>query len=119
VVNREVVREHLLRELPFLACERVLMEAVRSGGDRQELHERLRRHAQAALGEVKAGRANDLFPRLAADPAFAPHVTRRLLDPRLHVGLAAEQTEEFLTEAVTPALRRHRRRLGRPVELEA
>ena len=119
VVNREVVREHLRRELPFLACERVLMEAVRSGGNRQELHERLRRHAQAALAEVKAGRANDLFPRLAGDPAFAPYISDRLLDPRLHIGLAAEQTEEFLSESVTPVLRRHRRRLGRPVELEA
>jgi adenylosuccinate lyase len=119
VVNREVIREHLRRELPFLACERVLMEAVRGGGDRQQLHERLRQHAQSALAEVKAGRANDLFSRLGADHAFAPYVSERLLDPQLHVGLARQQTEEFLAEAVTPVLRRHRRRLGRPVELQA
>ena len=118
VVNREVIREHVRRELPLLACERVLMEAVRAGGDRQALHERLRRHAHAALAEVKAGRANDLLARLRGDPAFADVALEGLLRPRRHTGLAAEQARAFLRDHVTPVRRRYRRLLGRRVELE-
>ena len=118
VVNREVIREHVHRELPFIACERVLMEAVRAGGDRQELHERLRRHAHAALDEVKAGRRNDLFDRLGADRAFAGVPLQGLLDARQHVGLAPEQTRAFLRDDVAPVRRRYRNLLGRRVELE-
>ena len=118
VVNREVIGANLRRELPFLACERVLMEAVRAGGDRQALHEKLRQHAQAALARVKVGQTNDLFDRLRADPAFAEVSLDELLNPRLHIGLAAEQTRAFLRDYVAPVRRRYRRLLGRRVQLE-
>ncbi len=118
VVNREVIRDHVRRELPFIACERVLMVAVRAGGDRQELHEKLRQHAHAALAEVKVGRPNDLFDRLGAEPAFTRVPLKGLLDARKHVGLAPEQTRAFLREYVAPVRRRHRKLLGRRVELE-
>jgi len=118
VVNREVIQEHVRRELPFIACERVLMEAARTGGDRQELHEKLRQHTHAALAQVKAGRGNDLFSRLKGDPVFADVPLKGLLAPRKHVGLAAEQTRTFLRDYVTPARRRYRRLLGRQVKLE-
>ena len=85
VVNREVIGEHVRRELPFIACERVLMEAVRAGGDRQELHEKLRQHAHAALAEVKAGRPNDLFDRLGADPAISGVALKGLLLSLIHI----------------------------------
>ena len=103
VVNREVIRANVRRELPFIACEKVLMLASRAGGDRQALHEKLRRHTHAALTEVKAGRPNDLFERLGDDPAFARIPLAGLLDPRKHIGLAADQTRDFLREYVSPA----------------
>ncbi len=118
VVNREVVRANVRRELPFIACERVLMEAVRVGGDRQEVHERLRQHAHAAVAQVKAGRANDLFDRLRADPTFAHVPLAGLLDGRKHTGLAAEQTRNFLRDYVAPVRRRYRKLIGGPVRLE-
>jgi len=117
-VNEEVIRANVQRELPFIACERVLMAAVRAGGDRQELHEKLRRHARAALAEVKTGRPNDLFDRLRSDPAFAAVSLEGLLEPAQHVGLAAEQTQAFLQDYVEPVRQRHRELLGRQVELD-
>jgi len=108
VVHPAIVAKHLDAELPFLASEAVMMEAVKAGGDRQDLHERIRVHSHAAAGEIKEGREGDLPERLAADPAFAGVAGRlgELLDGRRYVGRAPEQVEEFLRAEVDPLLER-------------
>ena len=121
VVYPAVIAAHLQAELPFLATENLLMEAVKRGGDRQKLHEKIRAHSQAAAEEVKLhGRANDLLKRIAADRAFAKvkeHLSE-LMDPSRYVGLAAEQTGEFLRQHVHPVLKSHRDWLGRKGEVQ-
>jgi len=106
VVNPKIVQANLDAELPFLASEHLLMEAVRAGGDRQDLHEKIRVHSHAAAREVKDGRSNDLRARLAVDPAFAAVASRldELLDGRRYVGRAPEQVEEFLAAEVDALL---------------
>lgn len=104
-----VIAKNLAQELPFLATEAILMEAVRKGGDRQDLHERIRLHSHAAAAEVKAGREQDLAARIGADPAFAAVRADlgQILDPARFVGRAPEQVLEFLAGEVDPVLRRH------------
>jgi adenylosuccinate lyase len=107
VVYPKVIERHLREELPFMATENVLMAAVKKGGDRQDLHERIRVHAQAAGRRVKEeGLPNDLLDRLRADPAFAgvAQDLDAMLDPRAYVGRAPRQVVEFLEEEVEPAL---------------
>jgi adenylosuccinate lyase len=109
VVHRKVIEAHVAAELPFMATENILMAAVKKGGDRQQLHERIRVHSQAAAAEVKEhGRPNDLLRRIAADPAFGLTEAdiAALLDAKLYTGLASVQTEEFVKEHVRPAVRR-------------
>jgi len=111
VVNEAMVRKNLMDELPFLATENILMEAVKAGGDRQDLHEKIRVHAQAAGARVKQeGLGNDLIERLRNDDAFASvhHMLTEdaLLDPMRYVGRSVEQTERFVREVVEP-LRNH------------
>ncbi len=111
VVYPKVIRSHLMSELPFMATENILMDAVKRGGDRQKLHERIRVHSMAAAKAVKEeGAENDLLDRIAGDPAFG--VTRagldRIADPARFVGRAPRQTEEFLAEEVRPLLKRYR-----------
>lgn len=120
VVRPKVVEANLRRELPFLATENLLMEAVKGGGDRQELHERIRVHARAAADRLKEGAAEgDLFDRLRADPAFAgvKNMLRDDLDPRPFVGRAPEQVEEFLSAEVDPVLRDRADLLGSSPEV--
>jgi adenylosuccinate lyase len=110
VVRPAVIRRHLMEELPFMATEPILMRAVKAGGDRQELHERIRQHSVAAANRVKdEGAANDLLERIAGDSAFK--LTRveleETLDPARHTGRAAEQVAHFLDAHVAPVLRRH------------
>lgn len=103
VVYPKVIRKHLEAELPFMATENILMDAVAAGGDRQELHERIRQHSQAAAAVVKQeGGANDLLDRLATDPAFARLHLNASLDPAKFVGRAPEQVDEFLAEVIEP-----------------
>jgi adenylosuccinate lyase len=107
VVRPAVIRRHLADELPFMATETILMQAVRKGGDRQELHERIRRHSIAAGEGVKErGERNDLVDRIAADSAFG--MTRDeiegMLDPTRFTGRAAEQVNIFLRSEVEPVL---------------
>ncbi|MEZ4238677.1 MAG: hypothetical protein R3F59_21500 [Myxococcota bacterium] len=114
VVYPAVIERRLAEELPFLVTEEVLMEMVRAGGDRQEVHEAIRVHAQAAGAEVKLqGRPNDLVERLRRDPQFAPVHDRldAMLDPRRHVGRAPQQVAAFLEGEVEPALAAYRGRL--------
>lgn len=112
VVNEAMVRKNLMAELPFLATENIMMEAVKAGGDRQDLHEKIRVHAQEAGYRVKQeGLDNDLIDRLRADPAFESvhHLLTedQLLDPMKYVGRSVEQTERFLKEVVEPLCERY------------
>lgn len=111
----KVMEKHLHEEMPFMATENILMHAVTLGGDRQELHERIRRHSQDAAAKVKLeGGENDLLSRLMADPAF--HLTEadldHVLDVRKFVGLAPEQTDKFLRDYVDPIVSRYADDLG-------
>lgn len=108
VVYPRVIAHRLAAELPFMATENILMSAVAGGGDRQDLHERIRRHSQAAGARVKqAGEANDLLARLAGDPAFAGVDLAKALDPARFVGRAPEQVDEFLRDHVEPLRARY------------
>ena len=103
----EVIARRVAFELPFMATENILMEAVKAGGDRQELHEAIRVHSMEAARRVKAeGADNDLLGRIKADPAFAAIAGRidALVDPAKFVGRAPEQTEEFIREHIAPIL---------------
>jgi adenylosuccinate lyase len=107
VVYPTVISRHLQEELPFMATENILMAAVNNGGDRQELHEKIRQHSMEAGRLVKEeGRQNDLLQRIAADPAFNLSTTDLddLLDPADYVGRAPEQVDEFLAHYVEPLL---------------
>ncbi|MEJ2678741.1 MAG: lyase family protein, partial [Gemmatimonadota bacterium] len=111
VVRPTMIRQRLEQELPFLATEAVLMQGVQAGGDRQDLHERIRRHAVAAADRLKnEGGENDLAERIAADPAFPLDLDqiRAILTPERHIGRAPEQVDAFLKEAVAPVLDRYR-----------
>lgn len=103
VVYPQVIARNLREELPFMATENLLMAAVAAGGDRQELHERIRRHSLAAAHVVKhEGGPNDLLARLAADEAFRGLDLTAAADPRRFIGRAPEQVDEFIAEHVTP-----------------
>ena len=99
-VNKKIVDRTIREYLPFLATENIMMEAVKRGGDRQELHERIRQHSMAATARMKEGERCDLLDRLAADPAFG--MTRAeldaVMDPALYTGRCAQQVERFLSE---------------------
>jgi adenylosuccinate lyase len=109
-VREAVVRRHVMKELPFMATERCLMLGVQSGGDRQTLHEVIRRHSMdVARAIAEDGVPNDLVQRLAADPAFRGAGVAAVaadLDPLHYVGRAPEQVDEFLRDVITPILSR-------------
>ena len=118
VVYPKVIARNLDAELPFMATENILMAGVAAGGDRQDLHERIRRHSQAAAAMVKQeGVPNDLLDRLAADPAFAKVNLDAALDPQKFVGRAPEQVDEFLAEVVDPILAKYPSRPGGGAEV--
>ncbi|MDI9498416.1 MAG: adenylosuccinate lyase [Bacillota bacterium] len=107
VVHEQVIRRNLDAELPFMATEALLMDGVRAGGDRQLLHERIRVHSMAAAGRVRTGDGtNDLLERLEADPDFPMTATglAAALDPQRFVGLAPQQTRDYLARVVRPLL---------------
>ncbi|NQT21498.1 MAG: adenylosuccinate lyase, partial [Planctomycetes bacterium] len=121
VVYPNVIRAHLNRELPFMATEAILMAGVQAGGDRQELHERIRTHSQVAARRVKeAGDDNDLIDRLAGDPAFAAIRDKLpdLADPQRFVGLAPQQVERFIADEVEQIRRKYSGALGQKAQLE-
>jgi len=118
VVYPKVIAARVDAELPFMATENILMEAVKAGGNRQELHEKIRLHSQAAAAQVKnLGRPNDLVGRLKADIAFTKIDFEKILDPDAYIGRAPQQVDEFLKNVVTPIIRRYRKDLTRNVEL--
>jgi adenylosuccinate lyase len=108
VVYPQVIRRRVMEELPFMASENILMDAVKRGGDRQELHEKIRVHAQAAGRVVKEeGGRNDLLDRILSDPAFGlnPEDVQKLMDPNLFTGRSSQQVEEYLNEIIRPLLK--------------
>ncbi len=119
VVYPEMIKRRLMAKLPFMATENIMMRAVENGGNRQELHELLREHSQAAATVIKEGGENDLVDRIAADPAF--NITKEeietLLVPEKYVGRAPEQTTEFLEEFIRPILDENKELLGEKAEL--
>ncbi|MCK4373772.1 MAG: adenylosuccinate lyase [Candidatus Brocadiae bacterium] len=118
VVNERVIQRRVQAELPFMATENILMAAVKAGGDRQELHERIRKHAQAAARQVKeSGRPNDLIERLKKDKAFAAVDIDAELNPAAFVGLAPQQVDEFIASEVEPIRKRYAKVLGQDAEL--
>ena len=120
VVYPEVIRRRVMAELPFMATENIMMEAVKRGGNRQELHERLRVHSQAAARRVKEeGGENDLLSRLADDTAFGISVEdmQSVLRPEDYTGMSARQVEAFLSEVIRPALSENKELLGERQEL--
>ena len=119
VVYDKVIYQRFMKEIPFMATENIMMDAVKRGGNRQELHERIREHSMAAGAVVKKeGKENDLVDRIAADPAFGmtKEEIEALLEPKNFVGRAPEQTEEFLDEVVQPILDANRDILGMTAE---
>ncbi len=108
VVYPQVIEKHLREELPFMATENILMAAVSAGGDRQDLHERIRRHSLAAAAVVKQqGGENDLIERLRTDAAFAKVDFDDTVDPQRFVGRAPEQVDEFLADVVEPIRKKY------------
>jgi adenylosuccinate lyase len=108
VVHPAVIARHVAAELPFMATENLLMAAVQAGGDRQDLHERIRVHALAAAERLKDGAAdNDLIDRIRADRAFPPVDLDRVMDPRHFVGRSARQVDEFIIREIEPIRRRY------------
>ena len=97
VVNKKVIHARVMAELPFIASENILMEAVKRGGDRQKLHETIRRHAHKAAAQIKDGQPNDLLDRLKADPNFAMLNFAKLLSPERYTGLAKQQSQMFVS----------------------
>lgn len=119
VVYPNVISARINAELPFMATENILMAAVKAGGNRQSLHEKIRKHSHAAAAEVKnLGKHNDLIYRLKADSAFSKVDFKAILNPKSYIGRAPEQVDEFLKDTVTPIRRSYRRYLNRKVELK-
>lgn len=119
VVYPEVVRRFVMSELPFMATEEILMAGVKAGGDRQELHESIRRHSQAAAQRVKQeGQTNDLLERLGHDPSFSQIDLTGLLDPSKFIGRAPQQVDEFIAIVIDPIRRRYQATLDTPVDLK-
>ena len=107
VVYPKIINKHVMSELPFMATENILMEAVKRGGDRQELHERIRVHTMEAARMVKEeGKENDLLERISNDPCFNLNMEdlAEVLDPRNYIGRSAQQVEEYLNDYVKPLL---------------
>ena len=120
VVYPKVINQRLMKELPFMATENIMMDAVKRGGNRQELHERIRIHSMEAGRQVKVeGMENDLLERIAADETFGVTLDelKNILDPAKYVGRSPEQVTEFLSECVNPILEQYKDELGVTVEI--
>ena len=120
VVYPKVIEKHFMAEIPFMATENIMMDAVKRGGNRQELHEKIREYSMLAGEQVKKyGRENDLVDRIAADPDFG--MTKEeivsILEPKNFVGRAPEQTREFLAEVIQPILDENKDILGVTAEI--
>ena len=120
VVYPKVIEKRLMSELPFMATENIMMDAVKAGGDRQELHERIRELSMEAGKNVKVeGKDNNLLELIAADPAFNLTLEdlQKAMEPSRYTGRAKEQTEAFIANVVQPVLDAHKDLLGVKVEI--
>ena len=120
VVYPKVIEKHMMAELPFMATENIMMDAVKAGGDRQELHERIRELSMEAGKTIKVeGKDNNLLELIAADPAFNLSLEdlQRSMDPKKYIGRAKEQTERFVNTVVQPILDSHKELLGVKAEI--
>lgn len=120
VVYEKVIRRRVMNELPFMATENIMMRAVEKGGDRQELHERIRQHSVAAGKIIKEeGGENDLVDRIAADPIFmtTKEEIMATLEPERFIGRCPEQVDEFLNGFIRPLLEKNKELLGEKAEL--
>ena len=121
VVYPKVIEKRLMSELPFMATENIMMDAVKAGGNRQELHERIRELSMEAGRNVKVeGRENNLLELIAADPAFnmSPEDLQKTMDPGKYVGRAGEQVDAFLKNVIRPVLEENRELLGIKTEIK-
>ena len=120
VVYPKVIEKRLMAELPFMATENIMMDAVKAGGDRQELHERIRELSMEAGKNVKVnGRENNLLELIAADPAFNLSLEdlKKTMEPSRYTGRSREQVECFLNQVVAPILKEHEALLGMKAEI--
>ena len=120
MVYPKVIEKHMMAELPFMATENIMMDAVKAGGDRQELHERIRELSMEAGRNVKEnGLDNNLLELIAADPAFGLSLEelKQAMDPSRYVGRAPRQVEEFLSEVINPLLEENRGLLGMTAQI--
>lgn len=118
VVYPKVIAVHINAELPFIATENILMEAVKAKGDRQQLHEKIRRHSLAAAEKVKNGEANDLIARLKTDKSFEKISFKAMLNPKNYIGRAPQQVDEFIKDIIRPIRRKYRKELDRKTKLK-
>jgi adenylosuccinate lyase len=121
VVRPKMIEQRVARELPFMATEAIIMAGVKAGGDRQELHEKIRQYSVAAATAMSEGaERNDLLDRIAADPLFAAvrKELPRLTDPKRFVGRAPQQVDQFVKSVVAPIRRRYASDLGAKAELK-
>lgn len=121
VVYPKVIEAHLMAELPFMATENIMMDAVKAGGDRQELHELIRTHSMEAGKTVKEqGNPNDLLERIAGDPAFNISIAalQKVMKPENYVGRSKEQTTEFLNGVIKPILSENAILLGMETDIK-
>jgi len=120
VVYEKVIAAHVNSELPFMATENIMMEAVKRGGDRQELHEKIRVHSLAAARQVKEfGEKNDLIERILADESFglSKEEILSIIDPSKFTGRSGGQVVDFIEEYINPILEAHKNELGEEVEI--
>jgi adenylosuccinate lyase len=118
IVNREVIDRNVAAILPYMATENILMAAVAHGGDRQQIHECIRRHSHAVTAALKAGAdKNDLLERLKADPLLARVDFEAVLDRGQFIGRAPQQVDEFRAEEIEPIRQRYRHLLGQTAEV--
>ncbi len=120
VVYEKVIEKHVMAELPFMATENIMMDGVKAGGDRQELHEKIRTLSMEAGYRIKVlGEDNSLLEQIAADPAFGLTMEelQTAMDPKKYVGRAPNQVEEFLKEVINPILKENKELLGIQIEI--
>jgi adenylosuccinate lyase len=121
VVYPKIIHKHIMAELPFMATEYIIMEGVKKGGDRQELHEKIRVHSMEAGKKVKVdGEENDLIERILKDNSFNIDKERliEILNPVNFIGFAPQQTEDFINIEIKPILEKNAQLLGMEAELK-
>jgi adenylosuccinate lyase len=119
VVYPKVIEKNIAAELPFMATENILMQAVKAGGDRQKLHEKIRQHSQQAGRQVKTkGKKNDLIERLKNDKDFEGINFEKLLNPQKYTGRSARQVDEFISRHIEPVRRKYRGKIKQKTKLK-